>query len=147
MAVYVTNRSANFEYDILEKFEAGLALLGSEVKSLRSGKASISGAYATVKGNEAFLIGAEISPYQPKNTPKNYDPGRTRQLLLTREEIKELTGKIRKTGLTLVPIRIYSKGRTVKLELGLGRKKKKFDKREAIKRRETSREIERSLKK
>ncbi|HOB89767.1 MAG TPA: SsrA-binding protein SmpB [Candidatus Colwellbacteria bacterium] len=147
MAVYVQNRSANFEYDILEKFEAGLALLGSEVKSLRSGKASISGAYATVKGNEAFLIGAEISPYQPKNTPKNYDPGRTRQLLLTREEIKELTGKIRKTGLTLVPIRIYSKGRTVKLELGLGRKKKKFDKREAIKRRETSREIERSLKK
>ncbi len=147
MAVYVQNRSANFEYDILEKFEAGLALLGSEVKSLRLGKASITGAYATIKGNEAFLIGAEISPYQPKNTPKNYDPGRTRQLLLTREEIKELTGKIRKTGLTLVPIRIYSKGRTVKLELGLGRKKKKFDKREAIKRRETSREIERSLKK
>lgn len=147
MAVYVTNRSANFEYDILEKIEAGLALLGFEVKSLRSGKASIAGAYATIKGNEAFLIGAEISPYQPKNTPKNYDPGRTRQLLLTREEIKELTGKIKQRGLTLVPIRIYSKGRTVKLELGLGRKKKKFDKRETIKRRETSREIERSLKK
>jgi SsrA-binding protein len=147
MAVYVTNRRAGFEYEIIEKIDAGLALLGFEVKALRAGKASITGAYATIKGNEALLLGAEISPYQPKNTPASYDPSRTRHLLLTREEIKELTGKIHQRGLTLVPIKIYSKGRTVKLELGLARKKKKFDKRETIKRRETSREIERSLKK
>ncbi|MCL4405913.1 MAG: SsrA-binding protein SmpB [Patescibacteria group bacterium] len=147
MAVYVTNRRAEFDYDILEKFEAGLALLGFEVKALRAGKASITGAYATIKNGRAFLLGAEISPYQPQNTPSGYDPGRTRHLLLTREEIKELTGKTREKGLTLVPIKIYSKGRTVKLEIGLARKKKKFDKRETIKRRETSREIERSLKK
>jgi SsrA-binding protein len=147
MATYVTNRRVGFDYEILEKIEAGLALLGFEVKALRAGKASITGSYATIKGDEVLLLGAEISPYQPKNTPKNYDPGRTRHLLLTRGEIKELTGKIHQKGLTLVPIKIYSKGRTVKLELGLARKKKKFDKRETIKRRETSREIERSLKK
>lgn len=147
MAVYATNRRADFEYEITDKFEAGISLLGFEVKAVRSGKINITGAYATIKENRVLLVGAEISPYQPQNTPKDYDSGRTRQLLLSKDEIKDLVGKIHQKGLTLLPLKLYSKGRTIKLELGLGRRKKKFDKRETIKKRETEREIERSLKK
>lgn len=140
------NKRAYFDYEILEKFEAGIELLGIEVKSVKSGRVNLTGSYAILRGNQVLLVGADIPPYQPKNTPPDYDPGRTRKLLLTAGEIKNLTGKIKEAGLTLLPLRIYTKGRLIKLELGLGRHKKKHDKREAIKKREAERDIRRAIK-
>jgi len=147
MKALAENRQAKFDYKILEKIEAGIELKGFEVKAVKSGRMNLTGSYARVKGNEVWLINAAIQPYQPKNTPKDYDPERTRRLLLTKKEIKHLTGKEKESGLTLIPLRAYIRGRLVKLELGLGRHKKKSDKREVIKRRETDRDIRRALKK
>ena len=144
--VFSENRRARFDYEILETFEAGLVLNGSEVKSIKTGKANIAGSFAVIRGNEAFLLGADIPPYQPKNTPAGYDPTRTRKLLLTAKEIKYLAGKARADKLTLVPLKLYNKRGLVKLELALARGKKKSDKRETIKKREVKREIERTLK-
>jgi len=140
------NRQAKFDYEILETIEAGISLLGFEVKAAKAGKMNLTGSYARVKGNEVWLINATIQPYQPKNTPKDYDPERTRRLLVTKKEIAHLAGKANESGLTLVPMRAYIKGRLVKLELGLGRHKKKADKREVIKKRDTDRDIRRALK-
>ncbi|MBI2010897.1 MAG: SsrA-binding protein SmpB [Candidatus Colwellbacteria bacterium] len=141
------NKRAYFDYEILERFEAGISLLGQEVKSVKSGRINLAGSYAILRGNEVWLVGADIPPYQPQNAPEDYDPQRTRKLLLTEKEIKTLTGEIKGTGLTLVPLRAYIKGRLIKLELGLARGKKKADKREVIKKRETEREIRRTLRK
>jgi SsrA-binding protein len=143
---HASNKRAYFDYEVLETFEAGLILTGSEVKSIRTGKVSLGGSYALIKGNEAFLINADIPPYQPGNTPQGYDPKRTRKLLLKASEIKELIGKTNKTGLTIVPLRLYNKNRVIKLLLGLARHKKKHDKRETIKKRDVEREIGRTLK-
>ncbi len=140
------NKRARFDYEILETIEAGISLLGFEVKATKAGKINLSGSYAQVKGNEVWLINATIGPYQPKNTPKDYDPERTRRLLLTKKQIQALTGKTHEAGLTLVPLRAYIKGRLVKIELGLARHKKKHDKREVIKKRDVDREIRRNLK-
>ena len=141
------NKRAYFDYEILEKFEAGVELLGSEVKSIKSGRVNLAGAYAIIKGNQVLLVGADVPPYQPKNTPPDYDSQRTRKLLLTADEIKTLTGKTKESHLTILPLRAYTKGRLIKIELGLGKHKKKYDKRESIKKREAEREIKRSLKK
>lgn len=140
------NKRAFFDYEILEEIEAGIELLGFEVKAVKQGKISLAGSYAKILGAEAFLLGADIQPYQPQNTPKDYDQARTRRLLLKKDEIKSITGKLNESGLTLVPLRAYIKGRLVKISLGLVRNKKKYDKRESIKRRDTDREIRRSLK-
>ena len=140
------NRTARFDYEILEKYEAGISLRGFEVKSMKSGKVNLSGSYAVIRGGEVWLLGMDIQPYQPKNTPSDYDPGQTRKLLLTEHEIKNLSGKIKESSLTLVPLRAYIKGRFIKIELGLGKSKKKRDKREAIKKRDVEREIGRRLK-
>lgn len=140
------NKKARFDYSILETIEAGIVLYGFEVKAVKSGKMNLTGSYARVKGNEVWLVNASIQPYQPGNTPKDYDPERTRHLLLTKSEIKRLTGKERESHLTLVPLRAYIKGRLVKLELGLARHKKTRDKREVTKKREAEREIGRALK-
>ena len=141
------NRQAKFDYKILETIEAGIVLKGFETKAAKAGKMNLTGSYARIKGNEVWLINATIQPYQPMNTPKDYDPERTRRLLLTKKEIKHLTGKTKESGLTLVPLRAYIKGRLVKLELGLAKHKKTYDKREVIKKRETDRDIRRALKK
>lgn len=141
----IENKKAYFDYEILETFEAGLILLGLEVKSLRAGKASIAGSHVLVRGNEGWLINADIPPYQPGNTPASYDQKRTRKLLLKKSEIKELLGKTHKTGLTIVPLKLYNKGQRIKLLIGLVRHKKKHDKRETIKRRDVEREIGRRL--
>ena len=146
MANYAENRKARFDYEILEKYEAGIELLGTEVKSIRSGKMSLEGAFVIVRGGEAFLINANIPPYQPKNTPKDYDPLRNRKLLLTKKEIDELVGSEKNKSLTIVPISVYTKGRKIKIEIALVKGKKKYDKRESIKKRETEREIRRTLK-
>ena len=137
------NKRALFDYQILEKIEAGIELLGLEVKAAKGGKMDLSGSYARVKDGQVWLLGASIQPYQPKNTPESYDPERIRRVLLTKKEISELVGKTRESGLTLIPLRAYIKGRLVKLELA--RSKKKGDKRETIRKREVDREIRSSL--
>ena len=141
----IFNRRANYDYEILEKFEGGLVLKGYEVKAIKTGKASLKGAYVVVQNNEAFLINAHISPYQKANTPDNYQPDQTRKILLHKSEIKSLIGKTRQKGLTLVPIKMYTKKGRIKLQFGLGKGKRKFDKREAIARKEAKRRIERAM--
>ena len=137
------NRKARFNYELKEKFEAGIELLGHEVKSLRQKTGSLEGAYVIVRGGEPFLVNAYIPPYQPKNTPQNYDERRARKLLLTKKEIAELAGAESKKGLTIVPLSVYSKGRKIKVEIAIARGKKKFDKRETLKRRDAEREMRR----
>ena len=142
----IENKKARFNYEIGETYEAGIKLFGYEVKSLRKGLGSLDGAYAVVRGGETFLIGAEIPPFQAKNAPANYDPRRNRKLLLTKKEIRALSQEENKKGLTIVPISVYNKGRKIKVTLGIGKGKKKFDKRQSIKKREADREIRRTLK-
>lgn len=143
MAVYAVNRRALFDYEILETYEAGIELYGFEVKAIKTGHVNIAGSYIVVRGEEAWLLNASVPPYQPKNTPQNYDETRSRKLLLHKSEIQELIGKSSQKGLTLVPLRVYDKKSRVKLEFGVGRHKKKHDKREVIKKREAEREIAR----
>lgn len=141
---YADNKKIFHDYKILETYEAGISLAGHEVKAIKSGKASLKGAYVKIMNEEAFLIGAVISPYQPENTPKDYDPQRTRKLLLKKREISKLLGK--KKGLTMVPIKLYNKRGIIKLEIGLAQSLKKYDKRELIKKKEEKRKIERVIK-
>ena len=140
------NRRARFDYEILETYEAGIALYGFEVKSVKTGHMHLTGSFAVIRNDEAWLLNATISPFQPKNTPLNYDPIRSRRLLLKKSEIKELIGKSSAKGLTIVPLKVYTKRGLVKILLGLGRHKKKGDKRETIKKREAERDIKRALK-
>ena len=146
MASYAENRKARFNYEILEKYETGIELLGTEVKSVRGGQISLEGAFVIARGGEAFLINANIPPFQPKNAPKDYDPLRNRKLLLTKKEIAELAGSEKNKSLTIVPISVYNKNRKIKVEIALVKGKKKFDKRETIKKRDTDREIRRDFK-
>ena len=146
MANYAENRKARFNYEILEKYETGIELLGTEVKSVRAGQMSLEGAFVIVRGGEAFLINANIPPYQPKNSPQDYDPLKNRKLLLTKKEIMELAGSEKNKSLTIVPISVYNKNRKIKVEIALVKGKKKFDKRETIKKRDTDREIRRDFK-
>ncbi len=145
MSNYAENRKARFDYEILEKYETGIELLGSEVKSVRGGQMSLEGAFVIVRGGEVFLINANVPAYQAKNAPKDYDPLRNRRLLLTKKEINELAGNEKNKSLTIVPISVYNKGRKIKVEIALVKGKKKFDKRETIKKRETDREIRRDI--
>lgn len=142
----IQNKKAFFNYEITEKFTAGVELFGFEVKSIRGKKGQLEGAYITVRGGEAYLIGANIPAYQPKNAPEDFDPLRNRKLMLTKKEIKILADTEAKKGLTIVAIAMYNGGRKIKLEIGIARGKKEFDKRETIKKRETDREIRRTLK-
>jgi len=143
MEAYAENKRAGFDYEILETFEAGLALSGIEVKSIAAGRASMAGSHVVVRGGEAFLVGADIPPYQAKNSPDNYDSSRTRKLLLNQKEIGALAGSASGNGLTIIPLKMYNKKGKVKLLIGLARSKKKGDKRESIKKRETERELHR----
>jgi SsrA-binding protein len=138
------NRRARHEYHIDETFEAGIALLGSEVKALREGKANLKDSYGRIDGDQVYLLNAHISPYGPASQ-FGHEPTRTRKLLLHREEIARLTGKVKERGLTLIPLRLYFKRGRAKVELGLARGKKQHDKRESIKEREVRREMDRAL--
>ena len=142
MPTYATNPKAGFDYNIIETFEAGLELAGYEVKSIKNGKVSIKGAYVKIINGEAWLMGAIVSPYQAGNVPPDYDQQRNRRLLLKKKELQYLQSKSQEQGLTLVPLKIYSKKNLIKLEIGLARGKKKYDKREAIKKREFDRRLE-----
>ncbi len=141
MKVFSENKKAYFNYEILEKFEAGINLIGQEVKSIRLGRISLAGSYVVLKGEEVFLVGANIPPYQPKNAPSDYDPERGRKLLLRKKEINYLIGKTRVKGLTLVPLKVYTVKAKIKIEFGVAKGKKQADKREVIKKRDTDREI------
>ena len=144
MEPFSINKKARFDYEILETFDAGIELSGHEAKSIKMGRFDLSGSHAIVRGGEVFLVGATIHPFQVKNAPPDYDPTRTRKLLLTKKEIRHIFGKLNE-GLTLVPIKSYNKRGFVKIELGLGRGKNKSDKRETIRKREVEREIRRAI--
>jgi len=146
MKILAENRKAKFDYEILEKFEAGLVLLGQEVKAIKTGRMSLRGSYVVFKREELYLIGANIPPYQPKNALPDYDPERSRKLLLNKSEIKHLIGKTKEKGLTLITLKVYTKYAKIKLEFGIGKGKKRPDKRETIKKRDVDRIIERELK-
>ncbi len=147
MRVVATNKKANYNYEILERIEAGISLLGTEVKSIRDGKISLKESYAEIKRSEVFLINCHISPYEPASR-FNHDPRRERKLLLHRREIKRLIGKIQEKGLTLIPTKVFfnAKGK-VKVEVSLGKGKKAYEKREAIRERDRKRELRAELKK
>ncbi len=140
------NKRARFDYDLKDKYEAGLVLTGQEVKSIKTGHISLKGSFVTMKGGEFYLTNASIPKYKFAGELKNYDPTGPRKLLLKKSEINTLLGKSRTAGLTLVPIRVYTKKRLIKLEFGVGRGKKKYDKREDIKRKESKRKLNRAMK-
>ena len=139
------NRKAKFDYEILETLQAGIELLGHEVRSAKSGHLNLTGSYILFKDEEAFLFGAQIPSFQPNNAPKEYDPQRTRKLLLKKSELASLAGK-KLSGSAIIPLRAYIVHGRIKMELAVARGRKKYDKRETIKKRETKREIERRLK-
>ena len=141
----IQNKKAHFNYEILDKIEAGIELLGFEVKSLKLGQGSLVGSHVVVRAGEAFVINMNIPPYQIGNTPKEYDPLRSRRLLLTKKEIKTLTEVENQIGLTIVPTSVYNKGKKLKMEVAVVRGKKKYDKRETIKKRDTERELRRRV--
>lgn len=139
------NRKATHEYHIIDTYEAGIVLVGPEVKSIRAGKVSLTEAFARIDGSEAFLHGMHISPYGPASM-WNVDPTRPRKLLLNRREIRKLIGATQQEGFTLVPLELYLKDGYVKVALALGRGKKLFDKRDDIKKRDAAREMQRAIK-
>ncbi|MCX6791104.1 MAG: SsrA-binding protein SmpB [Candidatus Gribaldobacteria bacterium] len=142
------NKKALFNYQVVEKFRAGLVLKGQEVKSIRQGKMNLAGSFVVIREGEIFLIGASVPPYQPKNLREEYNPQRTRKLLLTKREIGHLVGLTQQKGLTLVPLSVYNDERNqIKLNFALVKGKREIDKREVIKKRETDREIRRVFKK
>src|SRR3989338_3472410 len=133
MEFLAENKKAFFNYEMLEKFNTGIELLGLEVKSLKAKRGTLDGAYVSVRDNEAFLLGAVIPPYQPKNTPTDYEPTKPRRLLLTKKEISQLIGWENQRGLTIVPLSLYNSGRKIKVTIAVARGKKKYDKRETLK--------------
>ncbi|MEM8779572.1 MAG: SsrA-binding protein SmpB [Cyanobacteria bacterium P01_G01_bin.49] len=140
------NRKARFLYEIMETYEAGIELVGTEVKSIRAGKVNLTDGYAFIKNGEVWLTNVHISPYQGSSQYFNHDPRRGRKLLLHRKQINQLIGKIEQKGLTLVPLKMYLKGSWVKVSVGLGKGKKLHDKRETVKRRQDQREMSRAMK-
>lgn len=142
----VEHKKARLEYEILEEYEAGLELFGHEVKALRAKQGKLEGAHIIVRGGEAYVVGMHIPPYQAANTPSTYDPTRSRKLLLTKKEIAALQEQEKQKGLTVLPLRVYNKGRNLKLALAVARGRKRHDKRAVLKERDTKREIERTLK-
>ena len=141
----ISNKKAYFDYEISDTLEAGIELLGHEVKAVRSGKAGIVGSVVKIYGGQLWLVGATIGPYQIKNTPKDFDPQRSRRLLVKKAEIVSLMGQVSSKNLTLVPIKLYNKKGLIKLEIGLGVHKKKSDKRDIIKKREAEKNIRRQV--
>lgn len=135
------NRRAGFNYEIIEKYEAGIELTGQEVKSAKSGHFNLASSYAVPKNGQLLLVNASIPPYQPKNAPADYQPARSRKLLLHKAEIKSLYGRLQQKSFSLVPLCAYLKKGFIKLELGLGKSRKKSDKREVIKKRDARREM------
>lgn len=144
--IVTDNRQARYLYEILETYEAGIQLTGTEVKSIREGKVNLQDGYALIRNGEAWLLNAHISPYTGSGQYFNHEPRRTRKLLLHRQEIRKLIGKVEQQGLTLVPLKMYLKRGLVKVSIALGKGKKLHDKREDLKRRQDQRDIQRAMK-
>lgn len=144
--IVTDNRQARYLYEILETYEAGIQLTGTEVKSIREGKVNLQDGYALIRNGEVWLLNAHISPYTGSGQFFNHDPRRTRKLLLHRQEIRKLIGKVEQQGLTLVPLKMYLKRGLVKVSIALGKGKKLHDKREDLKRRQDQRDIQRAMK-
>ena len=145
MEIYAENKKAFYDYEILEQYEAGLVLIGQEVKSIRGGHISLAGSYVIIRNNQPELIGAKIPAYQPKNAPKDYNPEKTRKLLLNKKELNYLAGKVNERGFSLIPLKVYDNNGRIKLEFGLAKGKKKFNKKDVIKKRDIERNIRREL--
>jgi SsrA-binding protein len=146
MTTYAKNKKALFDYEILEKLEAGLVLTGQEVKSIRTGHVSLKGGFIHIQGDEAYLTNVHIPKYKFTGHAPDYNPERTRKILLHKKQINFLKGKSQEKGLTIVPISVYTKGRRIKIEIAVVRGKKKHDKRHSIKKRELDRETARAIK-
>lgn len=142
---YASNPKAGFDYEILETIEAGIVLEGHEVKSIKNGRAQIKGTFIKIINNEPYLVGATISPYQPANTPADYDPQRSRKLLLSKKQISALVGTSQAHGLTMIPLNLHDKKGIVKVLIGIARGKKKYDKRESIKKKDIKRASQRGI--
>lgn len=145
MASYAENRRARYDYEVLESFEGGLVLTGQETKSVRNGRAKLQGTFLKLLGGELWLIGAHIAPYEKASGLHDYDPTRSRKVLVRRSELRYFTGKLHEKGLTLVPFSFYPKGRRIKVSFGLCRGKKTHDKRETLKQRDLERSTRRAL--
>jgi len=145
MKIYSENKKAGYDYAILEKFEAGLVLFGQEVKSIKAGHINLSGTYVTIIREEPFLVGVKIPPYQPNNAGADYNQERQKKLLLNKKEINYLIGKTKQRGFSLIPLKIFDNNGRIKLEFGLAKGKKKYDKKEKIKKRDTDMEVNREL--
>jgi len=145
MPTYAVNKKARFDYEILDTLEAGLVLSGAETKSVRGKNVKMAGSYISLRSGEAFLIGLHIPKYRYAGTEKDYDPDRPRKLLLSKRELRYLSGKSQEKGLTIIPLSLYTKGRYIKAALGIARGKKKYDKKETIKRRDLERDMRREL--
>ena len=145
MPTLVDYKKAHFNYEILEKYEAGIELAGFEVKSLKKGQGSLDGSYVIIRGGEAYAMNIFVPPYQEKNTPEGYEPRRNRRLMLSKKEIRSLAHTEEGQGLTIVPISIYNKGNLIKVSVAVVRGKKKYDKREVTKKRETDRTVRREF--
>jgi len=139
------NKRARFDYELVEKLEGGLVLLGTEVKSVKAGNISLKGAFVTIHDGETYLTNATIPPWQVKNAPSDYDPTRPRKILLKSAEVKRLIGAKQAKGLTIVPVRVYTKGSRVKIEIALAKGKKRHDKKQQKKERDVKRDVERML--
>lgn len=146
MTTFIDYKKAHFDYEILEKFDAGIELFGFEVKSIKNGKGSLEGSYVIVRGGEAYIMNMFVSPYQENNTPKGYESRRNRRLIMSKKEIAKLADIEGGKGLTIVPISLYNKGSLIKVSVAVVRGKKKFDKRETTKKRETDRIVRREFK-
>lgn len=142
----IENKKARLRYEVLETFQAGLSLTGSEVKALRAKQGKLDGSRVIVRGGEAFVVGMSIPPYQPSNMSTDYDPERTRKLLLTKQEIADLGAAEERKGLTIVPLEVYTAGRYIKARIAIVRGKGKADKREDLKLKDAKREMDRALK-
>lgn len=141
---YLRNKKATFDYQLQDSFEAGIELLGTEVKSIKDHQGSLSGAYVTMLGSDLVLLGAHFPAWQEKNVTSNFDPYRTRKILLHKKELLELAKILNTKGLTIIPVSLYGKGSLVKLQIAVAKGKKNVDKRETIKKRDLDRELRRS---
>ncbi len=146
MKSYATHKKARFDYEILDTLEAGLVLSGMEVKAVRAGQVKLTGGFINIHNDEAFLVNAHISRYKYSGADDDYEPDKSRKLLLKQREIAYLKGKTQERGLTIVPLSMYNSGRLIKVQIGIGRGKKKHDKRETIKKRDLDRETRRAIK-
>ena len=145
MKILARNKEAFFNYEIEHTLEAGIVLSGHEVKSIKTGTVSLKGAHVTIRGTEAYLLNMHVSPYKHAGEIPGYEPTRSRKLLLNKKEISSLIGKYKEMGMAVVPLEIYEKKSLIKVKLGIGRGKRKYDKRETIKKREDDRKISRAI--